>query len=65
MRSHYDFFGGERDKYAGCYAEGTNVVVLTLDVPDSVAANDTLRTIERVSRNRIVSSKVTWKDRKI
>jgi hypothetical protein len=32
MRSHYDFSGGERGKYAARYAEGTNVVVLAPDV---------------------------------
>jgi hypothetical protein len=44
MRSHYDFSGGVRGKYAARYAEATNVVVLPPDaaevLPDSVAVND-------------------------
>jgi hypothetical protein len=48
MRSHYDFSGGERGKYAARFAEGTNVVVLAPDVaamfPDSIAVNEALRT---------------------
>jgi hypothetical protein len=51
MRSHYDFSGGVRGKYAARYAEGTNVVVLAPDVaevfPDSFAVNEALRTLVR------------------
>jgi hypothetical protein len=47
MRSHYDFSGGVRGKYAGRYAEGTNVIVLAPEVaemfPDSIDANEALR----------------------
>ena len=43
----YDFKGGVRGKYAGRYAEGSNVVVLSPDVakvfPDSTSANRALR----------------------
>ncbi len=53
MRDHYDFSGGVRGKYAARYAEGGNVVVLAPDVaevfPDSVAVNEALRTLVRIS----------------
>ncbi len=42
----YDFKGGVRGKYAGRYAKGSNVVVLSPDVarifPDSASANRAL-----------------------
>lgn len=57
MRSHYDFSGGVRGKYAARYAEGTNVIVLAPDVaamfPDSVAVNEALRTFVRMSAKTI------------
>jgi hypothetical protein len=57
MRSHYDFSGGERGKYAARYAQGTNVVVLAPDVaamfPDSIAVNEALRTFVRLSARRV------------
>jgi hypothetical protein len=53
MRDHYDFSGGVRGKYAARYAQGSNVVVLAPDVaevfPDSVAVNEALRTLVRIS----------------
>jgi hypothetical protein len=53
MRDHYDFSNGVRGKYAGRYAEGTNVIVLAPDVaavfPDSIAVNEALRTLVRMS----------------
>jgi hypothetical protein len=53
MRDHYDFSGGVRGKYAGRYAEGSNVEVLAPDVaevfPDSIAVNEALRTLVRIS----------------
>lgn len=53
MRDHYDFSGGVRGKYAARYAEGANVVVLAPDVadvfPDSIAVNEALRTLLRIS----------------
>jgi len=52
-RSHYDFSGGERGKYAARYAEGTNVVVLTPDMPemfpDSGSMSEALRALVRIS----------------
>jgi hypothetical protein len=66
MRSHYDFSGGERGKYAARYAEGTNVVVLAPDVaamfPDSIAVNEALRTFVRMS-SRTVRAKAVAKKR--
>jgi hypothetical protein len=53
MRDHYDFSGGVRGKYAARYDQGTNVVVLAPDVaevfPDSIAVNEALRTLVRMS----------------
>jgi hypothetical protein len=53
MRDHYDFSGGVRGKYAARYEQGTNVVVLAPDVaeifPDSIAVNEALRTLVRMS----------------
>jgi hypothetical protein len=52
MRSHYDFSGGVRGKYAQRYAEGTNVVVLDPDVarlfPNGEAVNETLRAVAQI-----------------
>ena len=49
MRSHYDFSGGVRGKYAARYREGTNVVLLDPDVaaafPDSESVNKALRAL--------------------
>jgi len=57
MREHYDFSGGVRGKYAARYAEGTNVIVLAPDVaevfPDSIAVNEALRTLVRMSGKTI------------
>lgn len=51
MRDHYDFTGGIRGKYAGRYAEGTNVVILDPDVaamfPDRESVNAALRALGR------------------
>lgn len=47
MLEEYDFAGGVQGKYAGRYAEGTNVVVIDPDVasyfPDHDSVNDALR----------------------
>ena len=55
MRAEYDFSKGVRGKYAGRFAEGTNVVVLLPDVskafPNSKAVNDALRGLMRVARS--------------
>ncbi len=52
MRSHYDFSGGVRGKYARRYAEGTNVVVLDPDIarlfPTGEAVNETLRAVAQI-----------------
>lgn len=51
MRKEYDFSQGVRGKYAGRYAQGTNVVVLEPDVakvfPNSKVVNVSLRKIIR------------------
>ena len=66
MRAHYDFSNGVRGKYAARYAEGTNVIVLAPDVaavfPDSVAVNEALRTLVRMS-GKTVSAKRSPKKR--
>jgi len=53
LRDHYDFSGGVRGKYASRYAEGSSLIVLAPDVaeifPDSVAVNEALRTLVRIS----------------
>jgi hypothetical protein len=60
MRDRYDFSGGVRGKYAARYAEGANVVVLAPDVaevfPDSIAVNEALRTLLRMSGKTIRST---------
>ena len=47
LLDEYDFSKGVRGKYAKCYAEGTNVVVLAPDVagvfPDAKSVNEALR----------------------
>jgi hypothetical protein len=57
MRSHYDFAGGVRGKYAARYAEGTNVVILAFDVAemlvDSVAMNEALQAPVRTSAKTV------------
>jgi hypothetical protein len=49
MQDEYDFSQGVRGQYAERYAEGSNVVVLALDVaeafPNSAAVNEALRTL--------------------
>lgn len=65
MRDHYDFSGGVRAKYAARYAEGTNVVVLAPDVaaifPDSIAVNEALRTLVRMSAKTLRATPVAKK----
>jgi hypothetical protein len=54
MQDEYDFGQGVRGKYAGRYAEGSNVVVLSPDVaeafPDSDAVNDALRVLATIAQ---------------
>jgi hypothetical protein len=49
LRSHYDFSGGVRGKYADRFSSGCTVVVLDPDVakvfPDAVSVNETLRKV--------------------
>jgi len=54
MLPEYDFNKGVRGKYAKCYAEGSNVVVLSPDMakvfPTSESVNEALRTLVLVGR---------------
>ena len=54
MREEYDFSGGVRGKYAGRFAEGSNVIVLDPDVAevfsDAKAVNEALRLLARSAR---------------
>lgn len=54
MRDDYDFSEGVRGKYAECYANGSNVVVLSPDVaeafPDLQAVNDALCALVSIAR---------------
>jgi len=56
MLEEYDFRGGVRGKYAGRYAEGTNIVVLDPDVaevfPDSESVNEALRLLAGIARRQ-------------
>ncbi len=57
MLEEYDFSQGVRGKYAGRYAAGSNVVVLSPDVaeafPDARAVNDALRALVAVARRNV------------
>ena len=54
MREEYDFSEGVRGKYAGQFAEGSNVIVLDPDVAevfgDAKAVNEALRILARSAR---------------
>jgi hypothetical protein len=54
MKDEYDFRGGVQGKYAGRYAERTNIVVLAPDVaeffPDSESVNEALRVLTNLAR---------------
>lgn len=56
MRTHYDFSGGIRGKYAARYREGTNVVVLDPDIAkqfrDSETVNRVLRALVDAMQSR-------------
>ncbi len=56
MRDEYDFSKGIRGKYAGRFAEGTNVVVLEPDLaelyPDSESVNRALRLLAELARRQ-------------
>jgi hypothetical protein len=63
MRDEYDFEGGARGKYAGRYAEGSNVVVLEPDVaevfPDAESVNRALRASAEIIRERAPGRKAS------
>ena len=54
MLEEYNFSKGVRGKYAGRYAQGTNVVLIDPDVaeffPDHDTVNDALRSLIRIIR---------------
>jgi hypothetical protein len=54
----YSLAGGVRGKYAGRYAEGTNVVLLDRDVaemfPDSESVNQALREVAEARRKSAI-----------
>ncbi len=56
MQEEYDFSGGVRGKYAGRYAEGSNVVVLDPDVaeifPDAASVNEALRALAKIAQKQ-------------
>ena len=56
MRGNCDFAGGVRGKYARRSAQGTNVVLLELDVanafPSAAAVNESLRALAGIIRRR-------------
>jgi hypothetical protein len=60
MLDEYDFSRGVRGKYAQCYAEGTNVVVLAPDVaaafPDAASVNEALRALLRIADRQVRKS---------
>ena len=53
MKAEYDFSNGVRGKYAGRYAQGTNVVLLDPELaaafPDSKSVNDALRALVAIA----------------
>jgi len=55
MRDEYDLSEGVRGKYAGRFAEGSNVIVLDPDVAevfgDGKAVNEALRLLARSARD--------------
>ena len=56
IQPEYDFADGTRGKYAGRYAQGTNVVVLEPDVarafPSAKAVNGSLRALAKIIREQ-------------
>ena len=53
-QTEYDFSKGVIGKYAGRYAEGTNVILLDEDLvqvfPDSKSVNDALRSLVGIAK---------------
>jgi hypothetical protein len=56
MLEEYDFSNGVQGKYAGKYAEGTNVVVIEPDIakvfPDHNSVNQALRSLAKIIRQQ-------------
>jgi hypothetical protein len=56
MLEEYDFSGGIRGKYSKRYEEGTNVVVIDLDVaeyfPDHDSVNEALRGLAAIIKRQ-------------
>ena len=56
IQPEYDFADGTLGKYAGRYAQGTNVVVLEPDVarafPSAKAVNGSLRALAKIIREQ-------------
>lgn len=56
MLEEYDFSGGVRGKYSKRYKEGTNVVVIDLDVaeyfPDHDSVNEALRGLAAIIKRQ-------------
>ena len=56
MRDEYDFSGGVRGKYAGRYAEGSNVVILDPDVAQHFrTAEDVNKALRELAAKRQAS----------
>ena len=60
MREEYDFSEGVRGKYAGRFAEGSNVVVLD---PDVAAAFKTPREVNEALRAELEKRRASGGDR--
>jgi len=56
MLEEYDFSHGTQGKYAGKYAEGTNVVVIEPDIakifPDHDSVNQALRSLAEIIKRQ-------------
>jgi hypothetical protein len=56
MLEEYDFSNGVQGKYAGKYAEGTNVVVIEPDIakvfPDHDSVNQALSSLAKIIRQQ-------------
>lgn len=56
MLAEYDFGKGARGKYAKCYAQGTNIVVIEPDVhryfPTQKSVNEALRGLAEIIKQR-------------
>jgi hypothetical protein len=61
MLEEYDFSQGVQGKYAGKYAEGTNVVVIDPDIakifPDHDSVNQALRSLAEIIKRQKKAAK--------